>query len=107
MGELPSDAVREVLVRARDTTNPNHGCKPAERPLSEHLSLGVINLDKPAGPTSHEVVAWIKLLLDVPKAGHGGTLDPGVTGMSRIIYSRRSWGSSRASSTSARRSAPP
>ncbi len=81
MGRLPSDVAREVLVRAHDTTNPNHGCEPARRTLAEHLRLGVINLDKPPGPTSHELVAWVKRVLEVPKAGHGGTLDPRVSGI--------------------------
>jgi len=68
-------------VKNSDITDPNHGCKPEERSLAEHLRLGVIVLDKPKGPTSHEIVAWIKRILDVKKAGHGGTLDPAVSGV--------------------------
>jgi H/ACA ribonucleoprotein complex subunit 4 len=45
------------------------------------LRLGIINVDKPVGPTSHEVVAWIKRILGVKRAGHGGTLDPKVSGV--------------------------
>jgi H/ACA ribonucleoprotein complex subunit 4 len=45
------------------------------------LNNGFINLDKPSGPTSHQVVAWVKEILAVEKAGHGGTLDPAVTGV--------------------------
>ncbi|KAI8015221.1 H/ACA ribonucleoprotein complex subunit 4 [Camellia lanceoleosa] len=41
---------------------------------------GVLNLDKPANPSSHEVVAWIKRILRVEKTGHSSTLDPKVTG---------------------------
>jgi len=41
---------------------------------------GVINLDKPSNPSSHEVVAWVKKILKVEKTGHSGTLDPKVTG---------------------------
>jgi H/ACA ribonucleoprotein complex subunit 4 len=72
---------REMLQRARADTDPALGKPPAERTLEEHLRLGVVNLDKPAGPTSHQVVAWLKLALKVDKAGHGGTLDPQVTGV--------------------------
>jgi len=36
---------------------------------------GVINLDKPAGPTSHEVAAWVKRILNLQQVGHGGTLE--------------------------------
>ncbi|MDI6819354.1 MAG: RNA-guided pseudouridylation complex pseudouridine synthase subunit Cbf5 [Candidatus Hodarchaeaceae archaeon] len=81
MGRLPSDVVREVLVRAQDVTDPGYGCEPGKRPIREHMRLGVINLDKPVGPTSHEVVAWVKRLLMVKGAGHGGTLDPKVSGV--------------------------
>lgn len=81
MDKLPSDVEREVLIRARDFTDERYGRGPHERPIREHLRLGVINLDKPVGPTSHEVVAWVKRLLEVRRAGHGGTLDPRVSGV--------------------------
>jgi H/ACA ribonucleoprotein complex subunit 4 len=51
-----------------------------KRPLKEYIKSGVINLDKPANPSSHEVVAWIKRILRCEKTGHSGTLDPKVTG---------------------------
>ena len=81
LGKLPSDVKREVLVRAHDVTDPEHGYKPSERPVREHLRLGIVNLDKPPGPTSHEIVAWIKQVLGLRRAGHGGTLDPKVSGV--------------------------
>ena len=56
------------------------GSTPLKRPISEYVRLGIINLDKPANPSSHEVVAWIKRILRVDKTGHSGTLDPKVTG---------------------------
>lgn len=56
------------------------GWSPTARPLEELLRYGVINLDKPSNPSSHEVVAWIKKILKVNKTGHSGTLDPKVTG---------------------------
>jgi H/ACA ribonucleoprotein complex subunit 4 len=74
-------AEREMLVRARADSDPELGGDPRARPLVDHLRLGVVNLDKPAGPTSHQVVAWLKTALRVEKAGHGGTLDPAVTGV--------------------------
>ena len=49
----------------------------------EYLSYGCINLDKPANPSSHEVVAWIKRMLRVEKTGHSGTLDPKVSRLGR------------------------
>jgi H/ACA ribonucleoprotein complex subunit 4 len=56
-----------------------------QRTLDELLRKGVINLDKPAGPTSHEVAAWVKRILHIKKAGHIGTLDPKVTGVLPIL----------------------
>jgi tRNA U55 pseudouridine synthase TruB len=46
---------------------------------------GYLNLDKPANPSSHEVVAWVKRILKVDKTGHSGTLDPKTTG--RCLWS--------------------
>lgn len=57
------------------------GKRPEDRSVEELLNLGFINVDKPSGPTSHQVSAWVKLILGVEKAGHGGTLDPRVTGV--------------------------
>ncbi|WP_455463961.1 RNA-guided pseudouridylation complex pseudouridine synthase subunit Cbf5 [Candidatus Hodarchaeum mangrovi] len=61
-------------------TDPKYGKPPQSRTIDELLNLGIINLDKPANPTSHEVTAWVKQILNIKKAGHGGTLDPSVTG---------------------------
>ena len=47
-----------------------------------------MNLDKPANPSSHEVVAWIKRILRVNKTGHSGTLDPKVTGCLIVCIDR-------------------
>lgn len=64
-----------------DITSEKYGHYPDKRPLNELFQYGVILLDKPPGPTSHEVIAWIKKLLRIEKAGHSGTLDPGATGL--------------------------
>jgi len=71
---------REILIKKEAETNPNWGEDPYNRPVEKLLRYGVINLDKPSGPTSHQVVAWVRDILGV-KAGHGGTLDPKVTGV--------------------------
>ncbi|KAM0903955.1 hypothetical protein ACQ4PT_018348 [Festuca glaucescens] len=67
-------------VRTGHYTPLPSGHSPLKRPIAEYLRYGVINLDKPSNPSSHEVVAWIKRLLRVEKTGHSGTLDPKVTG---------------------------
>uniref|UniRef100_A0A0X3NYZ6 H/ACA ribonucleoprotein complex subunit 4 n=1 Tax=Schistocephalus solidus TaxID=70667 RepID=A0A0X3NYZ6_SCHSO len=43
------------------------GFSPLHRPLIDHIKHGVINLDKPSNPSSHEVVAWVKRALNVEK----------------------------------------
>jgi H/ACA ribonucleoprotein complex subunit 4 len=78
---LPSLKQRKRLIKATAKTNLHYGKAPSERTVRELLNNGFINLDKPAGPTSHQVVAWVKEILDIEKAGHGGTLDPAVTGV--------------------------
>lgn len=72
---------RPLITKAKASSDPSFGKRPEERSIEEHLSLGIINLDKPRGPTSHEVVSWVKGVLAVKKAGHGGTLDPRVSGV--------------------------
>ncbi|CAJ2660060.1 unnamed protein product [Trifolium pratense] len=67
-------------VRTGHYTPLPAGHSPLKRPLADYLKYGVLNLDKPANPSSHEVVAWIKRILRVEKTGHSGTLDPKVTG---------------------------
>ncbi|HEY9398925.1 MAG TPA: RNA-guided pseudouridylation complex pseudouridine synthase subunit Cbf5 [Nitrososphaeraceae archaeon] len=64
-----------------DVTNDKYGHYPNNRPLDVLLDNGIILLDKPSGPTSHELVAWTKRILGISKAGHSGTLDPGTTGL--------------------------
>ena len=67
-------------VRTGHYTPIPAGHTPLKRPLVDYVRYGVINLDKPSNPSSHEVVAWIRRILRVEKTGHSGTLDPKVTG---------------------------
>jgi H/ACA ribonucleoprotein complex subunit 4 len=78
---LPSDEPDQLLVKSQDSTNNEYGCDPNNRKIEDLLKYGVINLDKPSGPTSHEVVSWARKILELENAGHGGTLDPKVTGI--------------------------
>lgn len=79
---------KKRLVRSSQMTTSKFGSNPYERDISELLASGVILLDKPAGPTSHQVAAWVKEILGLDKAGHGGTLDPKVTGLLPITLGR-------------------
>jgi H/ACA ribonucleoprotein complex subunit 4 len=80
-------------------TKTNHytpipqGYSPLKRPIEEYIKYGVINLDKPSNPSSHEVVAWIKKIFlksfpAMEKTGHSGTLDPKVTGCLIVCLER-------------------
>jgi H/ACA ribonucleoprotein complex subunit 4 len=65
----------------QDITDDAYGTHYDKRTLEQLLNYGVILLDKPPGPTSHETVAWAKRILKLPKIGHSGTLDPQVSGV--------------------------
>lgn len=67
---------RQYILVKEFKTSENFGKLPEQRSLEENLRFGVINLDKPPGPSSHEVAAWVEELLGVDKVGHGGTLEP-------------------------------
>lgn len=49
---------------------------------------GLLLVDKPSGPTSHDVVARIRRQFRIPKVGHGGTLDPMATGLLVILLGK-------------------
>ncbi|KAI2463780.1 putative rRNA pseudouridine synthase [Annulohypoxylon bovei var. microspora] len=77
-----------LLVRTGHFTPIPNGSSPLTRDLKSYISSGVINLDKPSNPSSHEVVAWVKRILRVEKTGHSGTLDPKVTGCLIVCIDR-------------------
>lgn len=64
-----------------DVTDDAYGHYPYLRPISSLLDYGLILIDKPAGPSSHEIVSWVKKILCIQSAGHSGTLDPAATGL--------------------------
>ncbi len=65
---------------------------PGERSVPELLRFGVVNVDKPAGPSSHQLSAWVRDAINetlatldpdgepIDGVAHAGTLDPKVTG---------------------------
>ncbi|OGS46501.1 MAG: tRNA pseudouridine(55) synthase TruB [Euryarchaeota archaeon RBG_16_67_27] len=69
------------LVVLHDTPDSKHGTRPEARAIRDAIRLGVALVDKPQGPTSHQVSAWVRDMFGVPRAGHSGTLDPRVTGV--------------------------
>ena len=69
-----------ILTRHEANTDDSFGHYFDKRPMSELLKHGIISIDKPKGPTSHQVSAYVQNILNLKKSGHSGTLDPGVTG---------------------------
>src|SRR5712664_2548007 len=49
---------------------------------------GAVLVDKPAGPTSHDIVDAIRRHFNIKKVGHCGTLDPNATGLLIIVLGR-------------------
>lgn len=76
-----------TMVTLDDTasSDPKHGCPPEDRPIEALLDAGVIMIDKPRGPTSHQLTAWAREMLGIQRLGHGGTLDPFATGLLTML----------------------
>ena len=73
---LPFEKVkREILVKKEAETSPEFGCRPEERDVKKLIQYGVININKPSGPTSHQVSDYVQKILGITKAGHSGTLE--------------------------------
>ncbi|MBW2982024.1 RNA-guided pseudouridylation complex pseudouridine synthase subunit Cbf5 [Candidatus Woesearchaeota archaeon] len=89
MNKLPFEKVkREILIKKEAETNKEFGSDPNKREVEELIEYGIINLDKPKGPTSHQVSEYIQKILNINKTGHSGTLDPAVTGILPIATGR-------------------
>ena len=86
---LPFEKIkRQVIVKKESETDSKHGCTPEEIPVSELIEYGVVNINKPKGPTSHQVSEYLQKILHIKKAGHAGTLDPAVTGVLPLALGR-------------------
>ena len=77
-----------ISLDADAKTSAAHGCKPHDRTIEQLLAAGMIVIDKPSGPNSHQVSAWARDILGVEKLGHGGTLDPFATGVLVLLAGR-------------------
>ena len=76
------------VLDSKPTTDDAFGTVPDERTLEQLLASGFILVDKPAGPTSHQLAAWARDLLELDRLGHGGTLDPFATGVLPLMAGR-------------------
>ncbi|AWR97189.1 tRNA pseudouridine synthase A [Acidianus sulfidivorans JP7] len=63
-------------IKKESETSENIGFFPDKREINFLIKNSIINIDKPAGPTSHEIAFWVKQMFKVNKVGHGGTLEP-------------------------------
>jgi H/ACA ribonucleoprotein complex subunit 4 len=82
MGKLPFERREKTILTKRAVeTSPTHGGDPNKRTTEELIRNGIVVIDKPDGPSSHQVSAYVKQILKLDTAGHSGTLDPGVTGV--------------------------
>ncbi|HUH99503.1 MAG TPA: RNA-guided pseudouridylation complex pseudouridine synthase subunit Cbf5 [Nitrososphaerales archaeon] len=88
MSTTRTEVAGEIVTISEEPTDPGYGWEPEKRPIKELLNYGLIPLDKTQGPTSHEEVSWVRRLTGIEKAGHSGTLDPGVSGMLPIGLGR-------------------
>lgn len=73
--------MQKMLVKSKRPISSALGRKPEDRPVEELLKDGVVVIDKPSGPTSHQVTSWVQNIVGASKAAHGGTLDPRATGV--------------------------
>lgn len=73
---LPFERIsRKILVKKEAKTNPELGCIPDNRKTEEIIDYGIVNINKPQGPTSHQVSDFVQKILGITKAGHSGTLE--------------------------------
>ena len=60
----------------------------SEKSIKDLLEFGIINIDKPSGPTSFWTSQYVKRALNLNKTSHLGTLDPQVTGVLPVALNR-------------------
>ena len=89
MNKLPFEEVkRTVLIKKEEKTDVKYGKDLSKRTVEELINYCVININKYKGPTSHQVSDYVQKILEIKKAGHGGSLDPAVTGVLPIATER-------------------
>ena len=89
MAALPFENVqRQVIVKKEAVADVGLGEDVNCRAISELINCGIVNIDKPKGPTSHDVVDRVRTILQIRKAGHSGTLDPLATGVLPVALGR-------------------
>ena len=80
MKHLESNNQEQIIIDEEPDITDS-GSYPNERKIDDLLDNCIIFVDKQSGPTSHQIVSWVRSMLNQKKAGHSGTLDPQVTGL--------------------------
>ena len=88
MNQQETRQEENILPKKEAETNPSYGCIPEQRPIRQLIEYGIVNLNKPSGPTSHQVADTVKKIVEVSRAGHSGSLDPHVSGVLPIALEK-------------------
>ena len=76
MDKLPFEKIeRKIIVRQQAETDERYGGRPEDRKTEDIITYGIANIDKPKGPTSHQVSDYVQKILEITKSGHSGTLE--------------------------------
>ena len=78
------------MHKISSSTSAPYGTPPSMRSVQNLLKSGIIVINKQAGPSSHQVAAWLRDSFELEATGHGGTLDPNVTGVLPVSMGRAS-----------------
>ena len=77
-----------IVIDESPAKSSRHGKIPSERGLEALMEAGVILVDKPPGPSSHQLASWARDILGLKRLGHGGTLDPFATGALTLLLGK-------------------
>ena len=77
-----------IVIDGSPAKSSRHGKIPSERGLEALMEAGVILVDKPPGPSSHQLASWARDILGLKRLGHGGTLDPFATGALTLLLGK-------------------
>jgi H/ACA ribonucleoprotein complex subunit 4 len=89
MNQLPFEKIKRTVLKRLDfETDQKYGLDPEKRTIPDLLQYGIISVNKPKGPTSHQTSSYVQKILKIKKSGHSGTLDPNVTGVLPVALGR-------------------
>ena len=78
------------MYKINDSACALYGTPPSDRTIEQLLESSIVIINKQAGPSSHQVAAWLRDSFELNSTGHGGTLDPNVTGVLPISLGKAS-----------------